>query len=139
MTQILVICAVVYLLLLAVSGPAEISAVGPGHLAAAAFQLALFGICMAALALGIGAATGRRAAAVAAGVAVAVLGYFGNNLAPQVEGLEWLRYLSPFFYLSGNKPLVNGVDPGYAGVLAGVAVLLVAAGLAAFRTRDIAV
>jgi ABC-2 type transport system permease protein len=138
-TQVLVICAVVYLLLLAISGPAKISAVGPGQLAAATFQMALFGICIAALTLGIGAATGRRAAAIAAGTAVVVLGYFGNNLAPQVAGLEWLRYLSPFFYFSGNKPLVNGVDPGYAGVLAGVAVLLVAAGLAAFRTRDLAV
>jgi ABC-2 type transport system permease protein len=130
---------VVYLVLLAMSGPAKTSAVGPGYLAAATVQLALFGICVAALTLGVGAATGRRAIAIGAGTAAAVLGYFGNNLAPQVHGLEWVRYLSPFFYYSGNKPLVNGVDPGYSAVLLGAAVLLVAAGLALFRRRDLAV
>ncbi len=138
-TEVLVLCLVVFLLLLAVSGPAKISAVGPGYLAAATFQMALFGICIAALTLAVGAATGRRAAAIAAGTAVAVLGYFANNLAPQIKGLEWARYFSPFFYFSGNKPLVNGVDLGYAGVLVAVAVLLVAAGLALFRRRDLAV
>jgi ABC-2 type transport system permease protein len=138
-TQVVAICVAVYVLLLAISGPAKISAVGPGYLAAATFQLALFGTCVAALTLAVGAATGRRAAAIAAGTAVAVLGYFANNLAPQVHGLEWVRYLSPFFYFSGNKPLVNGVDLGHAGVLAAVAVLLVAAGLALFRRRDLAV
>jgi ABC-2 type transport system permease protein len=138
-TQVLVVCAVVYLLLLAISGPAKISSVGPGYLAAATVQLALFGICVGALTLSVGAATGKRAAAIGAGVAVAVLGYFANNLAPQVKGLEWVRYLSPFFYFSGNKPLVNGVDLGYAGVLLGAAVVFVAAGLALFRRRDLAV
>jgi ABC-2 type transport system permease protein len=138
-TQVLVVCAVVYLVLLAMSGPAKTGAVGAGYLAAATVQLALFGICIAALTLGVGAATGRRAIAIGAGVAVTVLGYFGNNLAPQVSGLEWVRYLSPFFYYSGNKPLVNGVDLGYSAVPLALTVVLVAGGLALFRRRDLAV
>ncbi len=138
-TQVVVVCVVVYLLLLAMSGPAKFAEVGAGYLGAATVQLAMFGICIAALALGVGAATGRRAVAIGTGTAVAVLGYFGNNLAPQVHGLEWARYLSPFFYFSGNKPLVNGIDPGYVGVLLAAAAVFVAAGLVRFQRRDLAV
>ena len=137
--QSFVVCAVVYLLLLAISGPAKISAVGAGPLAAATLQLAFFGICFAALTLAVGAATGRRAAAIGAGTVVAVLGYFANNLAPQVKGLEWARFLSPYHYLSGNQPLVNGLDLASCGIMLGVSAVFVAAGLALFRRRDLAV
>src|SRR5262249_55465697 len=102
-------------------------------------QLALFGMLFAALALGVGAATGRRAAAIGASVVVMVLGYFGNNLAPQVPGLHWAQRLSPFYYYLNGKPLVNGLDTAGAAILLGVAVVLVAIGLARFRTRDLAV
>ena len=137
-TQVLAVCAVVYLALLALAGPTK-TAVGAGHLAAATAQLALFGICFGALTLGVGAATGRRAAAISVGTGVAVLGYFANNLAPQVRGLEWARYLSPFYYLSGNHPLANGLSLAYCAVLIGAAAVLAAGGLAAFRARDLAV
>jgi ABC-2 type transport system permease protein len=136
--QVLVICALVYLLLLALAAPTK-TTVGAGYLAAAVAQLALFGICFAALTLGIGAATGRRSAAIATGTGVAVVGYFANNLAPQVHGLEWARYVSPFYYLGANHPLVNGLSPAYCAALFSAAVVLGAAGLALFRRRDIAV
>jgi ABC-2 type transport system permease protein len=137
--QALAICALVYLLLLAISGPTKISPVGAGYLAAATIQLALFGICFGALTLAIGAATGRRAAAIGAGTVVAVLGYFANNLAPQVSGLEWARFLSPYHYMSGNQPLVNGLDLAACAILLGVSAVFAVVGTALFRRRDIAV
>src|SRR6266511_3101130 len=117
-TQVLVICAVVLALLLAIAGPTRVASVGAGHIAAA---------------------TGRRSAAIGAGVVVIVLGYFGNNLAPQVPGLTWAQRLSPFYYYLHGKPLVNGLDVASSAILLGVAVLLAAAGLVRFRRRDLAV
>ncbi len=138
-TQVLVVCAVVYALLLATAGPTGMSPIGAGRIGAATVQLALFGILFAALTLGVGAATGRRAAAIGAGVVVVVLGYFGNNLAPQVPGLGWVQRISPFYYYLAGKPLVNGLDLTGSAVLLGVAVVLAAAGLVRLRQRDLAV
>jgi ABC-2 type transport system permease protein len=124
---------------LAISGPAKLGAVGPARLAAATLQLALLAICFGALTMAVGAATGRRSAAIGTGAVVAVLAYFGNNLAPQVSGLHWVQRLSPFYYSSGHLPLVHGLNLGDCAVLLGIAVVLSAAGLAAFTRRDIAV
>jgi ABC-2 type transport system permease protein len=137
-TQVLIVCAVLYLLLLAIAGPTRISPVGAGHIAAATVQLAFFGILFGALTVGVGAATGRRAAAIAAGVVVVVLGWFANSLAPQVHGLEWAQRLSPFHYYLGGKPLVNGLDVAGSAVLVGAAAVVVVAGLVRFRQRDVA-
>jgi beta-exotoxin I transport system permease protein len=138
-TAVLVVSAVVFLLLFAVAGPTKTSSVGVPHLAAMTVQLALFGILFGALALAVGAATGRRAAAIGAAVVVLVFGYFGNNLAPQVHGLGWAQRLSPFYWYLDGKPLVNGLDLAGCALLLGVAVVLVAVGLVRFRQRDLAV
>jgi beta-exotoxin I transport system permease protein len=138
-TAVVVMSAVVLLLVYAVSGPAKLSSLGFGYLAAASAQLVLFGICIGTLTLAIGAATGRRGAAIAAGTVVAVLGYFANNLGPQVHALAWTQRLSPFYYYLSGHPLVNGLQPLDCLVLAGAAVLFTALGLVAFDRRDVAV
>jgi ABC-2 type transport system permease protein len=135
----LLVCAAVLVLELAVSGPANLGAVGPGRLAAATVHLALVGVCFGALTLAVGAATGRRAVAVGTGAALAVLAYFGNNLAPQVSGLHWVQRLSPFYYGNGHLPLVHGLNLGDCGILLAIAAVVSALGLAAFTRRDIAV
>ena len=91
------------------------------------------------LALPVGAATGRRSAAFAAVAVVAILGFFGNNLGPTIEGLGWLRDISPFRYYSGGQPLRNGLQPADLLVLAIVSLLLVGAGGWRFNRRDLAV
>jgi ABC-2 type transport system permease protein len=138
-TGVVLVSAVVLLLVYAMSGPAKLSSLGFGRLAATSVQLALFGICIGALTLAVGAATGRRSAAVAAGTVVAVLGYFANNLGPQVAALAWTQRLSPFHYLLGGKPLVNGLQVVDCLVLLSAAVVFAALGLAAFTRRDLAV
>ena len=136
---VLVVAAVVFLLILSVAGQAKVSSIGAGRLAAASAQLAAFEICMLALTLAVGAATGRRSAAVGAGTVVAVLGYFANNLAPQVHGLAWAQRLSPFYYYLHGQPLVNGLQPVDCLVLLGAAAVFTGLGLASFRRRDVAV
>ena len=86
---------VLWLAMLAISGPARLEGVTAAELAAMTTQLALFGACLGALAFAVGAATGRRPLALGAAAGVAVLTYLANGVFPQVEGLEWTRDLSP--------------------------------------------
>jgi ABC-2 type transport system permease protein len=106
---------------------------------AAALHLAALGMLFGALALAIGAATGSKAIAIGVVATVAVVSYFGNTLAAQVDAIAWLRDVSPFRYYSGGRPLVNGLQGPDVLVLIGVAVLLVLAGALRFSRRDVAV
>lgn len=135
----LAVCAVLALALLAISGPAQLGSIATANLFAASFQLALLGILFGALALGVGAATGRRSLVYAVVAIVAVVGYFGNNLAPTIGGLEWLADLSPFQYALGGQPLRNGIQLADSAVLAVASIVLVALGGLRFDRRDVAV
>lgn len=132
-----IVCRVLTLTLLAVSGPAELGTIGSANLAAAGVHLALLGIAFGALALMVGAATGRRSLAYAVVAVVAVVGFFGNNLGPAVDWLAWLRDVSPFHYYSGGMPLRNGLQILDATVLVAMSVILVLAGALRFDRRDI--
>jgi ABC-2 type transport system permease protein len=131
--------AVLWLAMLAIAGPAELEGVTAAELAAATVQLVLFGACLGGLAFAVGAATGRRAVALGASAAVAVLAYLANGVFPQVEGLEWTRDVSPWHWYLGGEPLSNGLQVGDALLLLVVAAVLVAAGTWAFNRRDVAV
>jgi ABC-2 type transport system permease protein len=136
---LVVISALLWLALVALIGPAGFDGVGPGDLAAMSLHLALFGLFFGALAYGVGAATGSRAAALAVSAGVGVLGYLANSVFPQVDGLEWVRNLSPFGWLLGGRPLVNGIQWGHLLTLAVATAVLVVAGTWAFTRRDVAV
>ena len=107
------------------------------HITAFALQLAFFGFATGALAIALGAGTGRRAltAGVAAGVVIA--GWLINGFAPLVSAIAWLKYLSVFYYYAGHDPLANGVDIGGLIVLGAVAVLLTALGMVGIERRDL--
>jgi ABC-2 type transport system permease protein len=107
------------------------------HLAAYAIHLALFGFAIGAVSLVLGAATGRKALATGGAAAVAVGGWLVNSFAPLVGALDWLKYVSPFYYYSGNDPLVNGVDLGHLIVLGLVTAALTAAAVVTFARRDL--
>ena len=131
--------AVQFAALVAVSGPAQLDSIGPVNLAAASIHLAVFGTFFGALALGVGAATGRRSTALGVLAVVAVGGYIANALAPLVSGLDWVTGLSPFHYYSSARPLVNGLALGDLGVLLVVAGAVLVVGAAIFDRRDVAV
>jgi ABC-2 type transport system permease protein len=135
----LMVGAAVVIGVAAISGPAQLDGLGFSTIAAAGLHLAFLGILFGALALATGAATGRRALVYAVVAIVAIGGFFGNNLGPSVEGLAWLRDISPFHYYSGGLPLRNGVQVIDLTVLAGVSLLLVVAGGLVFDRRDVAV
>lgn len=111
--------------------------VSTSHIAALALQLALFGIALGTVALAVGAATGRRGAALGIAAAVGVLGWLINSVAPLVDGVRWLRVVSPFRWYAEGDPLTRGVDAGGALALAVLAVVLVALGAVSFERRDV--
>lgn len=106
-------------------------------LALATAQVTLLAWVMGALALALGAATGR--AGLAGGLAFALtLGlYLVHTLSPQVEALQPLRVVSPFWYAIGQSPFHGATTPaGTLGLLvSGLLLVLLAA--PAFLRRDL--
>ena len=108
-----------------------------GHITALAVQLAFFGFATGAVALALGAGTGRRALATGVAAAVAILGWLINSFAPLVGAIAWLKYLSLFYWYAGHDPLARGVGiPGLV-VLGVVALTLTAVAMLAFDRRDL--
>jgi ABC-2 type transport system permease protein len=98
---------VLWLAMLAISGPARLEGITAAELAAASLQLGLFGSWFGALAFALGAATGRRVVALGAASATAVVAYLANGVFPQLKGLEWTRTISPWHWSVGGEPLRN--------------------------------
>ncbi|TCO58314.1 ABC transporter permease subunit [Actinocrispum wychmicini] len=128
--------ALVFLAMLAIRDSARLDTVSIGGFAAQALNVALLGCVFAALALAIGAISGRRALTLGITTAIGVLAYAATTVGPQV-GAAWTRTLSPFHYYSGGEPLKHGLDWAGSCVLAVTCVVLVAVGVWALRGRDL--
>ena len=111
--------------------------IGLGNLGALSLHLAFYGVASGAVALALGAGTGRRALAAGGAAAFAIIGYLVNGFAPLVDAIAWLQYLSPFYYYSANDPLANGVDVGDLVVLGLFSAALTAVAIVAIRHRDL--
>jgi ABC-2 type transport system permease protein len=110
-----------------------------GHLAAGTVSAVLLAIAYGALALLLGAATGRRALAIGVTAAAAVAAYLVNGLAPLVDGLEIPRKLSPFYHYAAGDPLRHGLSVGHSLVLVAIATAATLIAPAAFARRDLSV
>ncbi|QBI55679.1 ABC transporter permease subunit [Streptomonospora litoralis] len=128
----------IWVVLLALSPALDLD-IAAGRLAAAALGTALIGLCYGTLALAVGAVTGRRVYAIGGAAVLAVVGYLGNTFALQQDELEWMRFLSPFYYALDPEPLRNGIDPAFTAVLVGIPLVLAGLGLARFARRDVLV
>lgn len=120
-------------------GPVLDLGIGADRLAATAVAVWLIALCHGSAALAIGAATGRRSHALAGGALLAVIGYLGNTFALTMEELEWMRFLSPFYYGLDPDPLATGVHVGFTAVLAALSLVLAALATAVFNRRDVMV
>ena len=108
-----------------------------GDLAALALHLAFFGFALGALALALAAATGRASVASGGAAAFGVLAFLVNGFAPLVDGIAWLKYLTPFYYCTGHDPIANGVHLGDLAVLGAATVALTAVAAVGFTRRDL--
>ena len=111
--------------------------VATADLAALALQLAFFGWVAGALALALAASTGRRALASGGAAAFVLLGFLVNGFAPRSSALDWLKYVSLFYYYEGNDPITNGVDAADLAVLGVAAIALTALAVVGIRNRDL--
>ena len=136
---VVLVCLVLFVALVAISGVAQLGDIGASNLLAASIHLAALGAFFGGLALAVGAATGSRAITSASIAVVGILSYFGNTLASQIDFIAWARDLSPFRYYSGGRPLVNGLQPTDLLILLGVGLGLVAVGALVFNRRDVGV
>lgn len=128
----------VFLLVLGLNGPAELG-IDVGHLAGAVVLFAGLALLSGTAALCAGALTGRRVYGLAAGAAVAVLGYVFNAVGRQSPELEWLLNLSPYHWAYGNSPVTNGADWGAAAGLWGISAAVVIGAAAGLQHRDVGV
>ena len=90
------------------------------------------------LALGIGAATGSKSLSIGIPAAIAAAGYLIHILAPLVDSLTNLKYISILHYYIGDKPFINGLTPWHSAVLVAIAALPFIIGLHRFNNRDLA-
>ncbi|GAA0830143.1 ABC transporter permease [Streptosporangium amethystogenes subsp. fukuiense] len=100
------------------------------------FLLALF---FGTLCLTVGAVTGRRGVALAVVGVVAVAGYVVETMGRDVDGVSWLRWISPFHYYLDGRPIQQGFPAWEYLVLAGAIVALVLTAIPAFDRRDVGV
>jgi ABC-2 type transport system permease protein len=108
-----------------------------GRLAGATLGAVLLALAYGAIALLLGAATGRRAVAIGLTAAAAVAAYLVNGLAPLVDALEVPQKLSPFYHYAAGDPLRRGVSVSHLSVLVGIAVVATALAPAFFSRRDV--
>ena len=126
------VCALVWLL----NGPAQLG-IELDNLLGATVLFAGLALLSGTAALCAGAVTGRRTFGLAAGAAVAVLGYVFNAVGRQSKDVEWLLNLSPYHWAYGNSPVSNGADWPAAAWLWGISAALVALAAAALERRDV--
>jgi ABC-2 type transport system permease protein len=137
--SVVIIVGALWLVMLALAGPAQLDGISVGQFAAMHLHLVLFGAFFGAVTYAAGAATGRKSWAIGSGAGLAVIGYATNGIIPQAEGWEWVRNLSPFHWLNGNNPLHTGVQIGDAFLMLALTAALIAAGTWIFNRRDVAV
>lgn len=113
--------------------------IGTEPITAATLDLALLALGFGTVALAAGALTGRRGLVLGITAALAVGAYLAYTVGGQVEGMDGLRKLSPFFYYLGGDPLRTGVDLGDLAVLATIPLALLTVGVWSLNRRDIAV
>lgn len=131
-----VLVVAIFLALTAVAVAIEID-LDLGRLAAGLVSGALLGLVVGALALAIGAITGRRTLSLGLAMTVLVVAYVLNVMGTLVDGLEPWRPVSPVYHYVGYDPLTNGLDAGHVAVLLAMAVAGVVVALLAFERRDI--
>jgi ABC-2 type transport system permease protein len=132
------IVAAVPWLVLTILVPAIGMDVPLSHVAAACVGLIGLTWCFGGIAFLLGAAGARRARVLAITGALALGTYMAKALAALTDGLEWLRWLSPFHYFIGTDPLRTGWHP-HLLVLVAVGLGTAVAGVRLFNHRDVGV
>lgn len=135
--ELVVVSAIgLWLPLVALSGVSDIH-IGIAYETAAVVEVSVLALAFGALALAVGAATGRRAIAIGFGSGLAVTGYVISTLSRVVDALKPLRPLTVWRWYDGHQPLADGIEVFDTMVLIVLAVIVIVIGTAAFERRDV--
>ncbi|MCB2224357.1 MAG: ABC transporter permease [Actinobacteria bacterium] len=134
-----VVLVVAFLTFAGTIGGSLIANLGMGYWNVAATSLLgmMLALVFGALALAIGAATGRVKTAVYGSAGVALTAYVANVYFPLSDSLAGFAKWSPFYYFLAGDPLNQGMNWVHFGVLAGLAALCFAAAVPLFQRRDL--
>lgn len=133
----LILGIVLWAALVALGPPFDLD-VALADLGAACVMTALLALTFGSIALLLGAATGSRGLAIGLTSALAAATYIVNALAPAVDVLDRIRWISPFYFAIGTEPLANGFDVLDLSVLVVIGAAAFAATLWVFDRRDLA-
>lgn len=134
--EVAVLGAVLLVALLA-GAPVAGMHIAAAHLGAAVLAAVLLAVGFGAVALAVGAATGRRAVATGVTAALALAAYLVDSLGALVPWLDALGPFTPFHHYAAPEPLVNGPSLPHLAVLLAVVALAGAAAVATFARRDL--
>jgi ABC-2 type transport system permease protein len=107
------------------------------NIAATCLLVSLLGIVFGAVALLVGAATGRVRPAAWIAIGLALTSHIAYAFLPFSESLAGLERWTPNAYYLAGDPLANGLDWSHAGVLIALAAILIVAAVPAFNRRDL--
>jgi ABC-2 type transport system permease protein len=129
--------AVLLVALVAIGRPFGLD-VGIGVLGAAVAMQGLLALAFGAIALAIGAVTGRRSFATSGAGGFAAFSYLAYALAPTLEALAPVRPVLPFRWYLDPEPLRHGFEPANALVLIAVAAVAYTVANVGLERRDLA-
>jgi ABC-2 type transport system permease protein len=133
--QVLLLTLVVLVVIVA-GGPAVGLDIAASGLVAAGIGSLLYGLLGGLVALLAGAASGRRAPALAIGAVVTVAGYLLTTIAELASWAEPLGKASPLHHATAGNPVQNGMPANYL-ILAGAAVVVLVATVVVFDRKDL--
>ena len=130
------VAVVLTVVTLVVAHPVGLS-IGTLDVVAATFTWFLFACCLGSLALLASAAFGRRSTTTAVAGGAAVGAYLAASFLPLVDGLGWIRHLSPYDWFIAGNPLGNGLNAGYIALLLATTVVAIYLAARVLDRRDI--
>ena len=108
-----------------------------GQYLSASFSLFSIGILLMAVAVCVGAITGKRTMALGLSMALAVALFVLYSLAPLVSFLDSTVSFNPMQWTIGSQPLFNGTSIGYSLAVFATTLPLLIASVVFFERRDI--
>ena len=134
--EIVAVSVVTWLTLVVLGPPFELD-LPVADYAAGVAGLALGAWVFGALALAVGAATGRAGVAYGVGGAAAALAFLCTVLAPLTDILNDRRELSPGWQAFGTRPIETGFHAGDLAILLAEGLIVIAVGTWLFLRRDV--
>ena len=109
-----------------------------GNVLAGSVGLFLLVIGLGTLSFAVGAATGRRVAALGVASGLAVMAFMFDAIGPSIDA-GWMTAISPFSWYTEARALFEGWDPVSLGMLAIIPMAVAWAGMIFFERRDVMV